>query len=166
VVGATGEWKRVKSYAGRGRLRLAGLGLALLLGGGCGPVWYLDPKVAEDEARRKNLPLLLYFKAWDSDQHRNMRLYVFADPDVQAELQGTINAEMESEFFPDYRNRYRVKAPQFVVMCAPDGRKAHEMDCRTVPKPADFLGWLREAKRAAAPPAPTTSAGPPPGAAR
>ena len=62
---------------------------------GCAePVWYLDHGFGERLAKQKNKPLLFYFKAWDSTGHRNMRLKVFNDPAVKAELLKTVNIEL------------------------------------------------------------------------
>ena len=88
------------------------MGSALLLGclwgaaQGCGPAWYIDPGFAERLAREENKPLLFYFKAWDSAQHRNMKLNVLEDPAVKKELMDTVNVELEFAFFPDYQQRF------------------------------------------------------------
>lgn len=134
-----------------------GLGLlAAALAGGCGPVWIIDPSYAERLAKEKNRPLFLYFKSWDSTQHRNMRLQVFADARVAKEMTDTINTELEYAFFPDYRARYGVKEPQVCVMCAPDRSEVgKQMKVDPVPTPEKFLEWLRASKAAAmGPPGP------------
>ena len=129
-----------------------------LLATGCGPVWLLDPPTAEKIAREQNKPLLLYFKAWDSTQHRNMVLQVFNNPAVKAELKTTVNAELEFAFFPDYRKRYGVQQPQVCVMCAPNGEKVDSpLYVNPVPSPEKFLEWLKRAKAEATPPPPTTN---------
>lgn len=120
--------------------------------GGCGPIWYLDPGFSQRLAKQENKPLLLYFKAWDSTQHRNMKLRVFEHPPVKHELLDTINLELEFAWFPDVARRYRVQGPQVCVMCAPDGKKVHTtLYVNPVPTEADFLDWLRKAKAIAMP---------------
>src|ERR1043166_5355261 len=126
---------------------------------GCGPTWIVDPGVAEKIARQENKPLLLYFKSWDSSQHRHMRMRVFPDAAVAREMKDTVNAELEFGFFPDYRNRYGVKMTQVCVMCAPDGHKVGEAKyVNPVPSPQEFAQWLQatkaEARRQTAPPQP------------
>ena len=121
--------------------------LVVALFTGCGPIWIVDPCIAEKMARQECKPLLLYFKSWDSSQHRNMRLHVFADPAVAREMKDTINTELEFAFFPDFRNRYGVKAPQVCVMCAPDGRKVGaSMYVNPVPTAEKFADWLKTTK--------------------
>ncbi|MEK6643902.1 MAG: hypothetical protein AABZ08_08335, partial [Planctomycetota bacterium] len=102
---------------------------------------------------------------WDSSQHRNMRLQVFANSAVASEMTGIINVELEFAFFQDYRNRYGVKTPQVCVMCTPDGRKVGtSMYVNPVPTPEKFVEWLRasKAEAKAGPPAAPTGAPPPP----
>ncbi len=71
---------------------------------GCAePVWYLDHGFGERLAKQENKPLLFYFKAWDSTQHRNMRLKVFSDPAVKAELLKTVNLELEYSWSTPYK---------------------------------------------------------------
>lgn len=126
---------------------LIGALFAAALSGGCGPVWIVDPAFAEKMARKENKPLLLYFKSWDSSQHRNMRLQVFADGAVSKEMTDTINTELEFAFFPDYRNRYGVKTPQVCVMCTPDGKKVGtSLYVNPVPTAEKFAEWLRSTK--------------------
>jgi hypothetical protein len=134
--------------------------LATVWAGGCGPIWILDPPTAEKMAKQDKKPLMLYFKTWDSSQHRNMRMQVFSNAAVAKEMQGTVNVELEFAFSPDYRNRYGVRSPQVCVMCTPDGRKVGTpLYVNPVPTPDKFLEWLRAAKQealseqAASPPA-------------
>ncbi len=132
---------------------------------GCGPVWVVDPGFAERQAKQESKPILWYFKSWDSSQHRNMRLQVFANSAVASEMTGIINVELEFAFFQDYRNRYGVKTPQVCVMCTPDGRKVGtSMYVNPVPTPEKFVEWLRasKAEAKAGPPAAPTGAPPPP----
>jgi len=125
-----------------------------LLGIGCSsPAWYLDPGSGERLAKQENKPLLLYFKEWDSTHHRNMRLDVFANPEVQKEMLGTINVELEYAWYKPEALKYGVLDPQICVMCNPDGKKVGEsMYANPVPKPKFFLEWLREQKALAVPP--------------
>ena len=134
---------------------LAGLLLlSAILGTGCGPVWYADPGFAERLAKQENKPLLLYFKAWDSSQHRNMMLNVLSDASVKSELKTTVNAQLEFAFFPEFARRYGVQKPQVCVVCKPDGVKVSSpMVCNPVPTAAQFLDWLKNAKAQAQPPA-------------
>jgi len=129
---------------------------------GCGPVWYLDPGFAERLAREQNKPLLIYFKAWDSSDHRNMRTIVFEDPAVKRELMDTVNVELEQAFFPEISNRFRVQRPQVCVMCSPIGQQVHTpLFVAPAPPPQEFHEWLVKAKSLALPtagPAPTTTA--------
>ncbi len=137
--------------------RLVASGLLLVVAGGCGPVWYLDATFPERVAKQENRPLLYYFKAWDSTQHRNMWLKVFQDPAVKTELMDTVNVELEFAYYPRQANRYGVRQPQVCVMCKPDGLKVlSSMYVNPVPKKEEFLDWLRRAK-AAATPKPTTA---------
>jgi len=137
--------------------------LAVVVLAGCGPTWIVDPSFAEKVARQQNKPLLLYFKSWDSSQHRNMRLHVFCDAAVAREMKDTINTELEFAFFPDYRNRYGVKTSQVCVLCAPDGKKVGSaMYVNPVPTPEKFAEWLRTAKTEACAKPPPAQAPPPP----
>jgi hypothetical protein len=136
----------------------AGILLAFLLSGCGAPVWLLDPPSAERIAKEKNRPLLLYFKAWDSTQHRNMALEVLNNPAVKPELMDTVNVELEFAFFPEYRKRYSVQQPQVCVMCSPDGKKVYTpLYVNPVPTVDKFLEWLRRAKAEAMPTLPTTT---------
>jgi hypothetical protein len=138
------------------------LSLAALLCGGCGPIWIVDPPSAERIARQENKPLLLYFKSWDSSQHRNMRMNVFTDPAVAKELKTTVNAELEFAFYPEYRARYGVRSPQVCIMCTPEGKKVSTpMYVNPVPTPEVFLNWLKAARQDALP-APSAATSPPP----
>jgi len=130
---------------------------------GCGPVWYADPYFAERLAREQNRPLLLYFRSWDSTQHRNMRLEVLEHPKVRGELVDTVNAELEFAYFRDIANRYGVQRPQVCVMCRPDGRMVYTAKyVAPVPTPEEFLDWLLKAKAEAMPAPPATQAAPAP----
>ncbi len=143
----------------------AWLGLAAVVAvGGCGPVWYLDPGFAERLAREQNKPMLIYFKAWDSSDHRNMKITVFEDPAVKRELLDTVNVELEFAYFPDIASRFRVQKPQICVMCSPIGQQVHTpMYAAPAPPPGEFYEWLVKAKSLALPTAapataPTTTA--------
>lgn len=117
---------------------------------GCGPTWLIEPRAAERIAQDDKKPLLLYFKAWDSSQHRNMVLEVFNHPAVKSELVDTVNVELEFAFFPEYCKRYNVQRPQVCVMCTPDGRRVDTpLYVNPVPTPEHFLTWLKRAKEEA-----------------
>ncbi len=123
------------------------------LAGGCGPVWYMDPTFAERVAAKDRKPLLLYFKSWDSTQHRNMRLEVFGDSAVKAELTDTVNVEIEFGWFPEHQRKYGVRQPQVCVMCTPDGAKVSDpLFVNPVPTKEKFLDWLKRSKAEAKPP--------------
>ncbi|MBN2559956.1 MAG: hypothetical protein JXQ75_03385 [Phycisphaerae bacterium] len=125
--------------------------LAALMGG-CGPIWYLDAGFAQRVAEQEKKPLLLYFKAWDSTQHRNMKMNVFEHPPVKKELMETVNAELEFAWAPDIARRYGVQRPQVCVMCTPDGNKVStSMYVNPVPSEKEFLDWLVKAKAEAMP---------------
>jgi hypothetical protein len=143
----------------------------LLLGitaGGCGPVWYLDSGYAQRLAKQEHKPLLMYFKAWDSTQHRNMKTKVLEDPAIKKELLDTVNLELEFAWAPDEAKRCGVQRPQVCVMCTPDGDKiGQSLYVNPAPSEKEFLEWLRKSKAAAkpeagaassrsAPPTPTT----------
>lgn len=138
------------------------LTLAALAAGGCGPTWYLDPGFAERLAREQNKPMLVYFKAWDSNQHRDMKITVFEHPDVKRDLMDTVNVELEFAYFPDIAGRYGVQRPQVCVMCSPIGQKVHTaLYANPVPTGQEFHEWLLKAKSMALPmtaPGPTTTA--------
>jgi hypothetical protein len=137
-------------------------GLLLLLPGGCGPTWYMDAAFAERLAKEQNKPLLFYFKAWDSTQHRNMKMKVFEYPAVKKELMDTVNVELEFAWSAPYKGRYKVQAPQVCVMCDPNGNMVYTAKyVNPVPSDEDFLAWLRRAKAEVKPgtstaPAPTS----------
>jgi hypothetical protein len=136
-------------------LRIAA-GVGLVTGAailtGCGPAWYLDPEFAERLARQENKPLLLYFKAWDSSGHRNLKLQVLDSAAVKSELTETVNAEIEFAFYPQWRQRYGVTAPQVCIMCAPDGRPVEKpLSVNQVPSKEAFVEWLRRTKALAKP---------------
>jgi hypothetical protein len=120
----------------------------LFVAGGCGgPVWYLDPGFAERLAAKEKKPLLLYFKAWDSSVHRNMRLEVFENAAVKAELRCTVNAELEYAYFKEWTRRFGVRQPQVCVMATPDGKRvASPLYVNPVPTPEKFLDWLKKAR--------------------
>lgn len=139
-----------------------GFGLLPLAIGCAQPAWYLDHGFGERLARQENKPLLFYFKAWDSTQHRNMRLKVFNDPAVKAELLKTVNLELEFSWSTPYKERYGVSNPQICVMCKPDGTKVgHALYANPVPTVARFLDWFKSTLSEALPPtasAPSESA--------
>jgi hypothetical protein len=131
--------------------------VALAFAAGCGgPVWYLDPNFGERLAREQNRPLLMYFKVWDSSQHRNLRMKVLDHPAVKAELRGTVDVEIPWGYFPALDRKYRVPAGQVCVMCTPDGREVGRIFVNPVPEVDKFLEWLREVKPQATP-TPTTA---------
>lgn len=141
-------------FAGRRTVRLFRALLILLPAvsclTGCGPTWLIEPRAAERIAQDESKPLLLYFKAWDSSQHRNMVLEVFNNPAVKSELVDTVNVELEFAFFPEYCKRYNVQRPQVCVMCTPDGRRVDTpLYVNPVPAPEHFLTWLKRAKEEA-----------------
>ncbi len=147
----------------RCRLFTAFLPLAWLLvaGSGCGPVWLLDPGYAERLAREENRPLLFYFKAWDSTQHRNMKLRVFEDSAVKQELMDTVNVELEFAWSDPYKTRYGVQRPQVCVMCGPNGKMVSSaLYTNPIPSPEAFLAWLKRSKAEATPAPPTTTSAP------
>lgn len=148
--------RRVRSWKGPAPLFLA---LTVLISGGCGPVWYLDPGFGQRLAKQQNKPLLMYFKAWDSTQHRNMKLKVFEHPAIRKELTDTVNVELEFAWFSDYAQRYGVQQPQVCVMCSPEGTRAWSPKyVNPVPGDQEFLDWLQKAKAAALPkPIPTST---------
>lgn len=121
---------------------------------GCAaPVWYLDPGFGARLAKQNNKPMLFYFKAWDSTQHRNMRKKVFGDPAVRAELLKTVNIELEYSWSTPYKERYRVSNPQICVMCKPDGTKVgHALYANPVPTVPRFLDWFKTSLGEALPP--------------
>lgn len=125
---------------------------------GCGPVWYIDPEFGERQAAQTGKPLLLYFKVWDSSQHRNMRLEVFDNGAVKSELTGTVNVEVEFGLFPEFCKRFGVQRPQVCVMATPQGKRVGTpIYVNPVPAPEQFLEWLKRAK-AEAKPSESTSA--------
>jgi hypothetical protein len=145
--------KTIHVQVSRGRTEVLFLfGLLLALTGGCGPIWYLDAGFAERLAKQKHKPLLFYFKAWDSTQHRNMKLKVFEHPQIKKALVDTVNVELEFAFFSDYARRYGVRQPQVCVMCKPNGEKVSTpMYVNPVPTEKAFLDWLLKTKAAATP---------------
>lgn len=146
-----------------GRVALLLLIALLSVAGGCGPVWWMDPNFAERLAKKENKPILYYFKEWDSTQHRNMWWNVFENAAVKKELKDTINVDVLLAWYPDYKKRFQISRPQVCVMCKPNGEAVHDtLYVNPVPKPEEFLRWLRRAKAEAMPkPAsrPTTSRG-------
>lgn len=143
-------------HASRGTTSLARIALVMLPAvfclTGCGPTWLIEPRAAERIAQDENKPLLIYFKAWDSSQHRNMVLEVFNNPAVKSELLNTVNLELEFAFFPEYCKRYNVQRPQVCVMCTPDGRRVDTpFYVNPVPAPEHFLTWLKRVKEEAKP---------------
>ena len=138
--------------------------LLLMTIGGCGPIWLLDLSYAQRQAKQERKPLLVYFKAWDSTQHRNMKTKVLEDPAIKKELLDTINLEVEYAWAPDEAKRWNVQRPQVCVMCTPDGeRAAPSLNVNPVPTEKDFLDWLQQVKPAAKP---GGAVGPPPPASQ
>jgi hypothetical protein len=120
--------------------------------------WYLDPRFGERLAQQDKKPILFYFKAWDSTQHRNMQLNVFNDPAVKAELLKTVNIEVEFAWSTPYKERYGVSNAQVCVMCKPDGTKVgHALYANPVPTVPRFLDWFKGSLSEALPP---TASGP------
>jgi len=134
--------------------------IALFAGGlltGCGgPSWYLDPGFGERLAAEKKLPILYYFKDWDSAAHRNMKKNVLESAAVRKELVDTVNVELEWKWSGNYKDRYHVTSAQVCVVCSPDGREAGRMTVNPVPGDVQFAKWLREAKSLARGDAATT----------
>ncbi len=128
---------------------------------GCGgPLRVVDPHFGERHAKQNNMPILFYFKAWDSTQHRNMILKIFDDAQVKKELTGVITIELEYAWSTPYKERYHVQGPQVCVMSKPDGTMVHKSRyVNPVPTPKQFIEWLKAAKAEAMPkpkPKPTT----------
>jgi len=128
--------------------RRAGLTVVLVgvLGGlGCSQQFIIDPGFGERYAAEKNRPMLLYFKLWDSSQHRNMIRDVFNNGAVKSELKSTVNIELEFGFFKEYRAKYGVLRPQVCVLCTSKGEKVGTpMYVSPVPAPEKFLEWYKE----------------------
>ncbi len=131
-----------------------------LLASGCGgPTWCLDVNFAQRLAKQENKPVLLYFKDWDSNQHRDMQEKVFKNADVVREMTTTINVEFEFSWAGSYATQYGVRKSHVCVMCNPQGEVVGErMFVNPVPKPESFLNWLRTNKAIAVPPKEATSA--------
>jgi hypothetical protein len=127
--------------------------LMLGLNSGCArAIWYVAPEFGEKKAQKDNLPILYYFKAWDSTQHRNMLKNVLHDPRVDKELKKTINIELEYGFFDEQSERYKVRKPQVCVLAAPDGtRLTPNYSVNPVPTADAFLAWLKDAIQLAPP---------------
>lgn len=142
---------------------VVGLGFILLPAlGGCGPIWYLDSGYAQRLAKQERKPLLVYFKAWDSTQHRNMKTQVLESPAVKSELFDTINLELEYAWAPDEARRWGVQRSQVCVMCTPDGEKVSpSLYVNPVPTSQEFVDWLRKVKPAAGPDGPVPPPPPP-----
>jgi hypothetical protein len=122
-----------------------------MLAGCSRATWYVAPEFGEKKAAKENRPILYYFKAWDSTQHRNMLRNVLHDSRVDKELQDTINIELEYGFFDEQADRFKVRKPQVCVFAAPDGsRITPNYYVNPVPTPEAFLQWLRDAKAEAA----------------
>jgi len=127
---------------------------------GCGgPAWYLDAHFAQRLAKKEGKPLLLYFKDWDSNQHRDMQEKVFKNAAVVREMKTTVNVEFEFNWAGPYVAQYGIRKSHVCVMCDPQGRAVGEaMFVNPVPTPERFLGWLRRQKTLAVPPEKATSA--------
>lgn len=122
-----------------------------MLAGCSRATWYVAPDFGEKKALKENRPILYYFKAWDSTQHRNMLRNVLHDSRVDKALQDTINIELEYGFFDEQANRFKVRKPQVCVFAAPDGsRITPNYYVNPVPTAEAFLEWLRNAKAEAA----------------
>lgn len=134
------------------------LASVLCLSGCGGPLRVADPYFGERHARQNNMPILFYFKAWDSTQHRNMILDVFENPQVKRALTGIITIELEFAWSTPYKERYHVKGPQVCVLCKPDGTMVYKSRyVNPVPTPEQFIQWLEAAKPLAMPPKPTSA---------
>lgn len=121
--------------------------LAGALACGCGgPRWYIDAGFGERLAADKKKPLLIYFKAWDSTAHRNMKMKVLDSGVVGKELTDTVNVEVEWSWSGPMKDKYRITRPQVCVFCAPDGREVGRMTVDPVPDAAAFAKWVRETK--------------------
>lgn len=145
-------------------IRVLGL-LAAISAGGCRPDWYIDPGFGERLAKEESKPLLYYFKAWDSTQHRNMKMKVLESAAVKKELMDTVNVELEFAWAGPYRTKYNVQMPQVCVMCDPTGKMVSTpFYVNPVPSEEAFASWLRQAKTLAKPAAPAgpAAARPPP----
>lgn len=145
---------RLRPYRRRPALGVLAL-LGLVLSGACNePVWYIGPNMGgEEQARRENKPLMLYFKSWDSSHHLSMKKNVFDDAAVKKELIQTINIELEYRFFPELERKYGVTGPQVCVMCDPNGRKVgNSLYVNPAPSAETFLQWISSARTLAAPP--------------
>ena len=131
---------------------------------GCaGQQWWLDPGFAERLAAKEKKPLLFYFKAWDSTQHRNMKIKVFENPVVKQKMKGLIAVELEFAWSAPYDKRYKVHRSQLCVMCKPNGEMVgSSLYVNPVPTPEKFLEWLKRTKQEAMPPKPTTQKAPAP----
>lgn len=130
-------------------------GLSLFLAGCGGPIRLLDPGAGERLAASRNRPLMFYFRAWDSTQHRNMITSVFNDAAVKAEMRDIVTVELEFAWSEPYRSRYGVQQAQVCVMCRPDGTKVGANKyVNPVPTKESFIEWLKQTKAAAMPEAP------------
>ena len=129
---------------------------------GCNaPFWYVGPDLGgEDKAKKERRPILLYYKAWDSTRHRNMRNNILNAPEVMKELRETVNIDLEFAFFEEHARRYGVTRAQVCVMCDPDGNKVDTaLYVNPVPTVPRFLEWFRRARDLAEPPPATTRPG-------
>ncbi len=148
------RWVRLQLRWVGGLRVLAALCLtsAVCLTGCGGPLRVVDPHFGERHARQNNMPILFYFKAWDSTQHRNMILKVLEDAQVKRELTGIITIELEYAWSTPYKERYRIMGPQVCVMCKPDGTMVYKSRyVSPVPSPEQFIQWLKSAKKEAMP---------------
>ncbi len=134
-------------------VRLLIVGLVATAAGCGGAIRLLSPSAGANLARDKNKPLLYYFKAWDSTQHRNMIIDVFENPEVTAALADVITVELEYAFYLSIARKYEIPKPQWFVMCTPGGAMVRRLDgASRMPTAAGFLQWLKEAKSLAKPP--------------
>ncbi len=127
--------------------------VAWVAAAGCsGPIRLLDPGAGERMAANQNKPLLFYFRAWDSTQHRNMITSVFNHAAVRTQLRDVIAVELEFAWSEPYRSRYGVQQAQVCVMCRPDGTKVGSNKyVNPVPTPESFAEWIGQTKIIAMP---------------
>jgi len=133
---------------------------AILGSAGCASVqWNYDYNAARKLANEQHRPMLLYFVDWLSPARTKMDLEVFADPQVVAEMQDTINVFIQYNWFEDLAKNYKISIIPTCVLTGPAGTELSRIT--GVPAPAEYLAWLRKAKGAAAPAAGTRPLAPP-----